>query len=138
MALFNWIKKFLKKDSSEATLGDIGESLAADFLKKSGMKILASNYRMRMGEIDLVASDRDYIVFVEVKTRKDNTKGEPFESVDFQKQKKLTQLAWGYLKRHRLVGKPIRFDVISILMETEDGDGTPRIQHYQAAFEAVE
>lgn len=138
MVLFDWIKQFFKNEARQLTLGEVGESLAADFLRQSGLKIIASNYRTRAGEIDLVASEGEYIVFVEVKTRKSNSKGEPFESVTFQKQKKLTQLAWGYLKRHRLVGRPIRFDVVSILMATDLDDEKPHIQHYRSAFEAVE
>ncbi len=117
-------------------LGDRGERYAARYLKKQGLRIVARNYRNQFGEIDLIAVDGDQVVFVEVKTRKSNKFGEPVEAVGYAKQKKLTQLAMVYLKRHKLLDRPARFDVVGILWP--EGAKKPEdVRHYRNAFEPV-
>ncbi|QDT56368.1 hypothetical protein Pan44_44220 [Caulifigura coniformis] len=116
-------------------LGDEGERIAARHLKSKGYRILARQARSRLGEIDLIARDRDVIVFVEVKSRRDQREGSPAEAVDRRKQRKLTQLALGWLKTRRLLGHPARFDVIAIRW---DADGKPDIKHEQSAFDAAD
>ena len=76
-------KNFYKK-----LLGRAGEKLAVDFLKKKGFKILKTNYKTVVGEIDIIAQDREYIVFIEVKTRSSDNYGLPREAVDRKKQEK--------------------------------------------------
>ncbi|QDT43030.1 hypothetical protein Pan241w_31260 [Gimesia alba] len=114
-------------------LGDQGERTAVRFLKQHGYSILARQYRTDLGEIDIIALDGETIAFIEVKTRKNNSKGEPFEAVTQQKQAQLTRLAGSFLKKHQLLHQPARFDIISILWLSEKS--TPKIQHFQNAFE---
>lgn len=121
-----WLKKLL---------GNRGERLAAKYLRKQGFKILARQYRTRMGELDLIARDGDVVVFVEVKTRKHAAAGHPVEAITPAKQKKLTQLALAYLKQHRLLEHSARFDVVTVYWT--DGEKQPTIEHFANAFPAV-
>jgi putative endonuclease len=116
-------------------LGDEGERIAAKHLKRQGYRILARQSRSRLGEIDLVALDGNVVVFVEVKSRRDQREGSPAEAVDLRKQRKLTQLGLAWLKRRRLLGRPCRFDVVAIRW---DSAGKPVIEHFKNAFEAVD
>jgi putative endonuclease len=117
------------------TLGRRGEAAAARFLRRRGHKILARGYQFGPGELDLVTLDRETIVFVEVKTRRSSELGEPAEAVDLRKQRKLTRLAVSFLKRHGLLNRPARFDVVSITWP--EGKWRPAIEHIPNAFEAV-
>ncbi len=114
-------------------LGDRGERYAARYLRRQGFRILARQYRNQFGEIDLIALDGDQVVFVEVKTRKSNRFGSPAEAVGSQKQRKLTQLALLYLKKHGLLDRAARFDVVGIVWP-EDAK-RPELQHFRNAFE---
>ena len=92
-------------------LGDRGEAAAAQYLRKRGCQLLASQWRCRYGELDLVARDRDgTICFVEVKLRSGSFAGLPREAVDRRKQKRLRAAAACYLSQHDL-DAPARFDV---------------------------
>lgn len=121
--------------TSSGWFGDVGEREAARFLRKKKYRILQSQMRNRFGEIDLIALDGETLVFVEVKTRRDAVHGEPFEAVTADKQRKLTQAALTYLKRHRQLNRRYRFDVISIVWPA--GAVHPQIDHFVNAFEAV-
>ena len=116
-------------------LGDRGERKAARFLRRKGYKILARQYSGRLGEIDLIALVEKTVVFVEVKTRRSDTAGLPFEAVTPAKQKKLTNLALVYLKRHGLLEYRARFDVVTVIWPEKAKQ--PEIEHYQNAFEPV-
>lgn len=108
-------------------VGNDKESMAADYLKNQGLKIVDRNFRCRIGEIDIIAVehntefawDRDYTyVFVEVKYRANTKKGEGYEAVDYRKRQKIIQTARYYcMKKGGLNGYNIRFDVISILKD---------------------
>ena len=98
-------------------LGIYGEKLALKYLKKQKYKILEKNFRCALGEIDIVAKDGGFLVFVEVKTRSSNAFGEPMEAVDFYKQRKLSKLAVYYQKLKRKLDVPVRFDVVDIVGE---------------------
>tara|TARA_R110002111_G_scaffold260623_1_gene332120 strand:- start:21645 stop:22043 length:399 start_codon:yes stop_codon:yes gene_type:complete len=113
-------------------LGDKGERAAIKFLKQQGYSILAKQYRTDLGEIDIIALDRETVVFVEVKTRQSDFKGLPFEAVTPQKQSQLTRLASSFLKNHQLLHSPARFDVVSIVWSAKHSN--PEIQHFQNAF----
>ncbi len=98
-------------------IGNAAESRARDYLEQQNLQILEQNYRLRGGEIDIIAKDGKTIVFVEVKYRKNNTFGEPYEAVGQAKQRKLVQTAQHYLLTHDKQLKndyDYRFDVISI------------------------
>jgi putative endonuclease len=112
-------------------LGIEGEELAVKFLKKKGYKIIAKNHKNYVGEIDIIAKDGETVVFVEVKTRADDSFGYPFEAVHRRKIQKLKNLALLYLKKQ---GKelPVRFDVLSIFCMD---NGKKEIEHIKDAFE---
>lgn len=111
-------------------LGIEGEEVAVRFLKKKGYKIVSRNFKSPVGEMDIIAEDGDTLVFVEVKTRTDDSFGHPFEAVTNRKQEKLRKVPLGYLKHSRREVAS-RFDILSI--ET-DGD-SHRIEHIIDAFE---
>lgn len=105
--------------TSESTikLGLKGEKIAQKYLKKQKYKILETNYRNKLGEIDIIAKDKkeNQIVFVEVKTKTTDFFGLPREMVDENKQRKIEQVAMSYLMINKLTEENIRFDVIEIL-----------------------
>lgn len=100
-------------------LGQLGEKLACDFLKKRGYQIIDQNYRTRGGEIDIVAKEGKTVVFVEVKTRKSAAFGYPEEAIDERKRHKLAMTAECYLIEHRLHDADYRIDAIGIEMEPD-------------------
>ena len=114
-------------------LGNLGEDLACDFLIKKGYKILERNFVWRKNEIDIIAEDEKekQIVFIEVKTRNTDYFIQPFEAVDFKKQKAIIKVANAYI-RIRNIDLEARFDVISII-QTEHG--IQSIEHISSAFE---
>ncbi|RKU16908.1 YraN family protein [Candidatus Poribacteria bacterium] len=101
-------------DRSHLNIAKIGESLAVKHLKARGCEILAQNYRVRRGEIDLIARDGEFIVFVEVKTRRSLRFGLPQAAVTLQKQRQISKVALAYLQAQNLLDAPCRFDVIAI------------------------
>lgn len=113
-------------------LGSRGERMAARYLKRQGLRVLARNVRAGGGELDLIARDGDTLVFVEVKTRRS---GDPAEAVTSDKQKTLTRAALAFLRRHRLLDAQCRFDVVAIVWDESQG-GPPQIQHLRDAFPA--
>ncbi len=96
------------------------------------MKILHHGYRTRHGEIDLVALERDVVVFIEVKARR---QGSPAEAVTPEKQRRLTLAALHFLTKHRLLDERSRFDVVAIVWPEDRKP--PQIEHIRDAFEAV-
>ena len=112
------------------TLGKEGERIAKEFLKKRGYSILKENYRTPFGEIDIIAREKDVLVFVEVKTRTDLTFGSPFEAVNQRKKEKIKKVALSFMKGLKKEC-PARFDVLSINVE----DGKEKIEHIRDAFE---
>ncbi len=110
-------------------LGQKGEELALEHLKKSGYKILYLNWVWGKNEIDIIAENNEYIVFVEVKTRKDDFHLHPVLAVSHQKQRAIIFAASGYLKRFG-IDKESRFDIITVI-ETKDSF---EIDHIENAF----
>lgn len=103
------------KENNKRSFGKLGEDLAAEYLGKNGYKLLDRNYRSgRMGEIDIVAVQGEYLCFIEVKTRTGKLFGLPCEAVDARKQANLRKLAWAYMKHKGLEGKNARFDVVEV------------------------
>ncbi len=106
----------LKKCVNQRAVGSYYEKLAADFLTEHGLHIRERNYRCRMGEVDLIAMDGKYLVFVEVKYRKNGSHGNPLAAVNLQKQRTLGRVAEYYLLTHKWSeNTPCRFDVVGIL-----------------------
>lgn len=114
--------------------GAWGEALAAEYLRKKRYRILASGYRCRFGEIDLIAQNGKYLVFVEVKLRKSADFARAMEFVDGRKQDRLRTTASIYLAQNP-TQLPCRFDVIEIY--APEGMQTPRpvINHLEDAFQ---
>ena len=94
-------------------LGKRGENLAEQELRRHGMAILERNYRTREGEVDLIARDGDFLVFVEVRTRREGNQGSPEESVTLAKKARLIALAEAYVAQAEWKG-PWRIDVVGI------------------------
>jgi len=114
-------------------LGRWGEALAAEELRKKGYTILASGWRCRFGEIDLIAANRSYICFVEVKLRKNAAYGQAAAFVDRRKQEKLRTTAQMYLAEHQTTLQP-RFDVFEIYAPQGTGTAKPVFHHLENAF----
>lgn len=115
-----------QKNFHKKLLGRVGEKSAVKFLKKQGFKILEQNYKNPFGEIDIIAKDGEYTVFIEVKTRTDDAFGAACEAVNFQKRKKYGRIAQAYIVNKGIFDSAVRFDVIGI----ENG----KINHVKDAF----
>ncbi len=111
--------------------GEQGEALAVRRLKKEGYKIIETNYRTRLGEIDIIAKDKDTIVFVEVKTRNSVQFGSPKWAVTPKKQKKISMVALYYLKATDQETAKARFDVVAVISNRDKA----RIEIIKNAFE---
>jgi putative endonuclease len=131
---------FAPKSPDEPSLGQRGEDFAARYLKRQGYKILGRQVDLRVGELDIIAVDMHApkgrtIVFIEVKTRSDDSTGTPAEAVDELRQKRMTHAAVAYLKSHRLLDHPARFDVIALTWP--NAAKKPTLDHIQNAFDAT-
>lgn len=104
-------------DNSRQHLGRRGEDLAIEYLKQMKYHILCRNYRCRLGEIDIIAQDSDNLVFIEVKTRTSNLFGSPAAAVTIHKQRQILKVAQLYLQEHKLEDSPVRFDVVSVIID---------------------
>jgi putative endonuclease len=100
-------------------LGKIGEERAVDFLKELGYQIILVNWREKKFEIDIIAVDKDELVFVEVKTRSTLNFGDPIESITEKKQKHLIEGANYYIEKNE-VDLECRFDVVSIVKTSKE------------------
>lgn len=114
-------------------VGAWGEAVAADYLRKKRYRLIASGYRCRFGEIDLIVQNRQFLVFVEVKLRRSDRFAEAREFVDIHKQERLRSTAALFLDEFPTELQP-RFDVIEIY--AHDGTATkhPKIIHLEDAF----
>jgi putative endonuclease len=97
-------------------LGKKGEEVAIRFLKKRGYRIIEKNYVCKMGEMDIIAREKDTLAFIEVKTRTSTEFGPPQLAVNSSKQKQLSKVALNYLKEKKLEDVKARFDVVAILL----------------------
>ncbi len=119
---------------SSSVVGAWGEIQAAEYLRRKGYRIVASGYRCRYGEIDLIAQNRRYLAFVEVKLRKSAAFAPAREYVDGRKQQRLKMTAMCYLEMHPTPLQP-RFDVIEIYAPEGIQTRRPEINHMEDAFE---
>jgi putative endonuclease len=110
-------------------LGRKGEEAAVAHLKKAGYRILRRNWRSGRIEIDIIAENRDFIVFAEVKTRSEDFREDPKSAVTREKQRSIIFAADNYIKWNS-VDKESRFDVITVIMK----DDVPEIDHIEGAF----
>jgi putative endonuclease len=113
------------------TIGNDGERRALDFLRKRGFSILATNFRTRGGEIDIIVRKKNLIAFIEVKTRLSSRYGSPEEAIDRRKTRRMIKTAKYFLCKNGLYGKTeVRFDVLAVLRR----DATFEIEHFTNAF----
>lgn len=110
------------KDTKKIITGKEGEKIAAAYLKKNGYRIIEINFRCPIGEIDIVAKEKDDLVFVEVKTRKSMELGYPEQAVGIRKQKKMSQLALWYLQKRKVADTNARFDVVAVTLIPEKNE----------------
>ena len=94
------------------SLGKYGEDAAAEFLKKKKYKIVERNFRNKFGEIDIIAEYKKDIIFIEVKTRLSKEYGEPYEAVNYYKQRKLVNTAKAYLYSKKMFDTNVRFNMV--------------------------
>ncbi len=114
--------------------GKKGELIAAKFLIQKGYNIEALNYRSRNGEIDIIASKDEYIVFVEVKTRSENMFALPYEAVTKQKQQKILMTANRYLSATECEKQP-RYDIVEVYLSSDISVKKHQVRHIESAFE---
>ena len=117
----------------EKLLGAFGEAAAADFLRKRRYEILGMNYRCRLGELDIIAKEKDTYVFVEVKLRREGGFAPAADAVTPVKQRRLEIAAETWLAENGLEEVPCRFDVIEVYLE-KSGGRIKRINHLEEAF----
>lgn len=114
-------------------LGELGERKARSYLRKKLYRIVDKNFHSKFGEIDIIAENRKYIVFVEVKQRNLNSIAKPREFVDYSKQRKIIATAQYYLSKNPTKKQP-RFDVIEII---SDNNKIKSVKHLENAFTLV-
>lgn len=114
--------------------GAWGEAIAAEYLRKKRYQLLATGYRSRFGEIDLIVCNRKFLVFVEVKLRKSDKFAKAYEFVDYHKQNRLRDTAAIYLSENPTLLQP-RFDVIEVYAPDGVHTKTPVINHMEDAFQ---
>ncbi len=110
-------------------LGKAGEEEAAKFLREKGYRILFRNYRVRLGEIDIICEKDATVIFVEVRSKSSLSYGTGAESVNWQKQTKVRQVAQSFLAQKQWYDRLVRFDVIDVHFTPE-----PQINHIENAF----
>jgi putative endonuclease len=134
---WTWLRKLAENPTARIILGERGEDYAVRYLRRQGYKILVRRFKSRAGEIDIVARHGEWLVFVEVKTRKSDRYGTPSESVNREKQRHMSKVALDYL---RLLNNPqirFRFDIVEVLL-TEDAKKPEDIRLIQNAFDLSE
>ncbi|MBN2420081.1 MAG: YraN family protein [Deltaproteobacteria bacterium] len=114
-------------------LGKAGEDFALKKIKKLGYKCIERNYRCALGEIDIIAKHADYLVFIEIKTRKGRDTGYAKEAVTYRKMRQISKTALNYMKEKGCYDTKSRFDVIAVSIN----QGKPDIEVIQNAFELV-
>ena len=113
-------------------IGELGEIEAARYLRRHGYIIVEANYRCRLGEIDIIAEDRKYLCFVEVKTRSENMMYAPSDAVDTAKRAKIIAAAQLYMTVKK-PKKQTRFDIIEVYFENDE---PIKINHIENAFDS--
>jgi putative endonuclease len=108
--------------SYNKAIGNLGEDKVADFITKQGYVIIKRNYRCRLGEIDIVAWDGDYLSFLEVKSRYGALYALPREAVNYSKKIKIIKVAQMFILENRLQQYFCRFDVVEVIFNKENND----------------
>ena len=112
-------------------LGRLGEAAAAHALERAGLRVVERRYRRRVGEIDIIAERGELLVFVEVKTRRNDRYGTPGEAITARQRRRIARAALDYLTRRGWLARRCRFDVVEVYATDE---GISRVRHIEAAF----
>ncbi len=112
-----WARLWDSTPLSRRRMGARAEAAAARYLKRQGYRILQRNLRTRLGEIDIVATDGNWLVVVEVRSRREDSPVSPRETLTRNKRRKLRALTEQLRKRHRLVDKPVRVDLVEVTLD---------------------
>jgi putative endonuclease len=110
--------------------GEQGEALAERYLRKRGFRTVARRHLTPVGELDLIMTDANTVVFVEVKTRRDRRCADPEDAVGSVKQRRLTRAARWFLQQRRWEERPCRFDVVTVVLAPDASE----LQYYKDAF----
>ena len=121
----------MKPGTQKKELGKKGEDLALRYLKKNGYRVYERNYVCKMGEVDIIAKEKDTLAFIEVKTRTSTAFGPPQLAVNAAKQMQLSKAALYFLKEKGLGDIKARFDVVAIVL----GPRGPEIELIKDAFD---
>ena len=113
--------------------GEWGENIALEYLKKNDYVTVATGFRSRYGEIDIIAKSKEYLIFVEVKTRKNAKFAHAREYVGKEKQRKILATANYWLVKHPTKLQP-RFDVVEVYVQGDENNHSPQINHIENAF----
>lgn len=116
--------------SSTKEKGKEGEEKAVALLVEKGFEIIERNYRYGKGELDIIARDKEFLVFVEVKSRESLEYGKPEEAITKRKMSQIRKITEAYLAEKNITNENIRFDVVAILFL----NGEISIEHYENAF----
>ena len=119
--------------NTKKQVGDFGESLALVFLENKGYVLRAQNFRTRLGEIDLIMQNEEFLIFVEVKTRKNAHFGMAHEFVNERKMMKIRTVATLWLSKNETNLQP-RFDIVEIYAPQGENTKNPEITHWEDAF----
>ena len=134
---WNWLRKLAVNPTAKMALGERGEKSAAKHLRRHGYRVLVRRFKTHAGEIDIVCRHGEWLVFVEVKTRKSDDYGMPSEAVTQEKQRHMSRVALDYL---RLLDHPrirFRFDIVEVILQ--NGARKPAdIRLIQNAFDLSE
>lgn len=131
-----WVPGYRKRLLSDRRkLGRWGEGRCEKFLKKQGYRLVARNFSCKYGEIDLIFMSAENavpgLVFVEVKTRRNERKRKAQQAVGFKKRRRIGYTAKHFIQKYQIKDKPLRFDVVAIILGEK---GTPQVRHYKNAF----
>lgn len=122
---------FWRKLNNTQSTGVVGENLAANFLKNNKFRVLERNFKApRWGEIDIIALDKDQLVFVEVKTRIGEQRVKPTEAIHYRKIHSLKRCAYFYITTHADIPHAYRLDAITVEFKNIN-DTNPKITHYK-------
>ena len=125
----NWLKNTLMaKETSRQSLGYWGETKAAEYLAKSGYRLVDRNVRTDYGEIDLVMQTADVLVFVEVKTRRSQRYGKPESAITATKLQHMVQSSQAYMQEHPEFSQDWRIDVVSVYVKPGN---LPTFTHFE-------
>jgi putative endonuclease len=109
------------KNPSRRSIWDTGEDIAIKYLETKWLKIIARNYQIKWGEIDIIARDGDITVFIEVRYRRDESHGHPLDTFGVMKRRALRRTAYMYIHKHKVDPDMIRIDFIGVMPRTEWG-----------------